>query len=120
MAVLLKVKERPVRPRSIKKSLRKVGQIPGVIYGKGIKSQTISIDSQELAKAIREHGQNAVYLLEIEEEQVATLIFSQQQDTFNREWLHVEFLAVDLSEQTELEADVTLVGRLLVLKMVVN
>lgn len=110
MAVVLKVNERMVRPRSIKKELRAAGQIPAVIYGNGEVNRTIAVDSKELMKAIKENGQNAVYTLDVAGKKIASLIFDQQQDTFNREWLHVEFLAVDMKEKTELEADVVSTG----------
>lgn len=110
MAVLLKVNERAVRPRSLKKQLREEGIIPAVVYGNGMTTTSISIDEKELMKAIKENGQNAVYTLDINGTKTPTLIFDQQQDTFNRRWLHVEFLAVDMSEKTELEAEVLLTG----------
>lgn len=110
MAVVLKVNERMVRPRSIKRELRAAGQIPAVIYGNGEVNRSVAVDSKELMKAIKENGQNAVYTLDVEGVKIPTLIFDQQQDTFNREWLHVEFLAVDMKEKTELEADVVLTG----------
>ena len=31
-------------------------------------------------------------------------------DTFNGDWVHVEFLAVDMSEETEVEAEIVLIG----------
>lgn len=110
MAVVLPVEERKIRPRSLRKKLRGEGKIPGVVYGNGVKSRAISVDSQLLSKAIREHGQNAVYTLVINGGQIQTLIYTQQQDTFNRQWIHVEFLAVNMTEVTELEADIVLIG----------
>ncbi|QIL46040.1 50S ribosomal protein L25/general stress protein Ctc [Vagococcus coleopterorum] len=110
MAVVLKVNERQVRPRSIKKELRLAGQIPAVIYGNQEKNTAIAVNEKELMKAIKEHGQNAVYTLEVAGRKIPTLIFDQQQDTFNRQWVHVEFLAVDMKEKTELEADIVLKG----------
>lgn len=110
MTVLLKVKERAVRPRSLKRELRKAGQIPAVVYGNKVVNTAISVDEKELMKALKENGQNAVYTLDIDGKKVPTLIFAQQQDTFNRAWLHVEFLAVDMDEKTELEAELVLKG----------
>lgn len=110
MAVILKVAERAVRPRSLRKKLRAEGQVPGVVYGNKIENTAISVDSKELTRILKENGQNAVYTLEIDGKKVPTLLYDQQLDTFKRDWLHVEFLAVDMNEETEVEAELALVG----------
>lgn len=110
MAVVLKVAERAVRPRSLRTKLRAEGQVPGVVYGNKIENTPISVDGKELTRVLKENGQNAVYTLEIGGKKVPTLLYDQQLDTFNRDWVHVEFLAVDMNEETEVEAELTLVG----------
>ncbi|MBE9389638.1 50S ribosomal protein L25/general stress protein Ctc [Vagococcus salmoninarum] len=110
MAVIVKVAERAVRPRSLRKELRAAGQVPGVVYGNKVENTSISVDAHELSRLIRENGQNAVYTLEIAGKKVPTLLYDYQLDTFNRDWVHVEFLAVDMNEETEVEAELTLVG----------
>ncbi len=110
MAVVLKVAERAVRPRSLRKKLRAEGQVPGVVYGNKVENTAISVDGKELTRILKENGQNAVYTLEIGGKKVPTLLYDQQLDTFKRDWVHVEFLAVDMNEETEVEAELTLVG----------
>ncbi|WP_314067838.1 50S ribosomal protein L25/general stress protein Ctc [uncultured Vagococcus sp.] len=110
MAVVLKVAERAIRPRSLRKKLRAEGQVPGVVYGNKVENTAISVDGKELTRILKENGQNAVYTLEIGGKKVPTLLYDQQLDTFNRDWVHVEFLAVDMNEETEVEAELTLVG----------
>lgn len=111
MAVVIKVAERALRPRSIRKKLRMEGQVPGVVYGNNVENTAISLDGHELTKLLKENGQNAVYTLEIDGKKIPTLLYDQQTDTFNRDWVHVEFLAVDMNEETEVEAELTLVGQ---------
>lgn len=110
MAVVLKVAERAIRPRSLRKKLRAEGQVPGVVYGNKVENTAISVDGKELTRILKENGQNAVYTLEIGGKKVPTLLYDQQLDTFNRDWVHVEFLAVDMNEETEVEAELSLVG----------
>lgn len=110
MAVVLKVAERAIRPRSLRKKLRSEGQVPGVVYGNKVENTPISVDGKELTRILKENGQNAVYTLEIGGKKVPTLLYDQQLDTFNRDWVHVEFLAVDMNEETEVEAELSLVG----------
>lgn len=110
MAVTLKVERRAIRPRSIRKQLRVEGRVPGVVYGNDVENTSLSVDAMALSKAIRENGANAVYYLELEGKKVPTLVHDYQVDTFNGDWVHVEFLAVDMSEETEVEAEIVLIG----------
>ncbi|MGX7060271.1 50S ribosomal protein L25/general stress protein Ctc [Vagococcus humatus] len=110
MATVLKVERRAVRPRSIRKQLRTEGRVPAVIYGNDIENTTISVSGYELSMSLREGGINGVYSLELDGKKIPTLIRDYQLDTFNRDWVHVEFLAVDMSVETEVEADIILVG----------
>lgn len=110
MAIVLKVQKRDVRPRSIRKALRLAGQVPAVVYGNDVENTSISVDGHELSRVLRENGQNAVYYLEIEGKKIPTLVHDYQSDTFNRDWVHVEFLAVDMNVETEVEAELVLVG----------
>ncbi|MGO2083860.1 50S ribosomal protein L25/general stress protein Ctc [Vagococcus sp.] len=110
MSVVLKVEERATRPRSIRKSLRKAGQVPAAINGNGVSHLSISLDAAELEKAIRENGQNAVYSLDLDGKQISTLLHTYELDTFSKAWVHAEFLAVDMNEKQEVEAELVLTG----------
>ncbi|MGX7030396.1 50S ribosomal protein L25/general stress protein Ctc [Vagococcus zengguangii] len=110
MEALLKVEERALRPRSIKKNIRMEGEIPAVIYGKMMESEAVTVDNIEFVKAVKRNGINAVYYLEVEGKKIPTLIRAVQKDTFTQKIYHIEFLAVDLKEAQEVEADVVLVG----------
>ena len=110
MSVVLKVEERAVRPRSIRKKLREEGRVPSAVHGHNVENITFSVDALELEKAIRENGLNAVYTLDLGGKKISTLLQDYQLDTFTKEWIHAEFLAVDMTQETEVEAELTLVG----------
>ncbi|MDT2831651.1 50S ribosomal protein L25/general stress protein Ctc [Vagococcus carniphilus] len=110
MSVVLKVEERAVRPRSIRKRLREEGRVPSAVHGHNVENITFSVDALELEKAIRENGLNAVYTLDLGGKKISTLLQDYQLDTFTKEWIHAEFLAVDMTQETEVEAELTLVG----------
>lgn len=110
MSVSLEVKERAVRPRSERNKLRHEGRIPAVVYGYQIESTPISVDSSTLEKILRQNGSNVVLELEVAGQKVNSLVHKTQLDTFTGKIKHVEFLAVDMMEQTEVEAEVLLVG----------
>lgn len=110
MAVTLKVAERATRPRSLRNKLRHEGKIPAVVYGYQIESTSISIDESELSKALRENGANTVFALDLGGKKINTLLHATQADTFTRKLTHAEFLSVNMSETTEVETEITLVG----------
>lgn len=110
MSVVLKVEERATRPRSIRRKLREEGRVPGAVNGNGIQNLSISVDARQLEKDIRENGLNAVYVLELDGKKISTLLHTYELDTFTKSWIHVEFLAVDMSQETEVEAELSLIG----------
>ena len=110
MSVVLKAEARAVRPRSIRKKLRAEGRVPSAVHGHNIENISFSVDAHELEKAIRENGLNAVYTLDLAGKKISTLLQDYQLDTFSKAWVHAEFLAVDMNEEVEVEAELTLVG----------
>ncbi|MBM7711932.1 50S ribosomal protein L25/general stress protein Ctc [Enterococcus xiangfangensis] len=110
MAVSLKVEERATRPRSIRNKLRHEGRVPAVVNGYQVESTTISIDEREFSKLLRENGANTVFAIEIGGKKVNTLLRDAQLDTFTRHLTHIELLSVNLTEQTEAETEINLVG----------
>ncbi|MBL1227671.1 50S ribosomal protein L25/general stress protein Ctc [Enterococcus sp. BWB1-3] len=110
MSVSLEVQKRAVRPRSLRNELRHSGKIPAVVYGYQIESTPITVDEKELTKVLRDNGANTVIALTIDGKKVNTLVYKTQLDTFTGKIKHVEFLAVNMTEETEVEAEVVLVG----------
>ncbi|KAF1300950.1 MULTISPECIES: 50S ribosomal protein L25/general stress protein Ctc [Enterococcus] len=110
MAVSLEVSKREVRPRSLRNQLRHEGKVPAVVNGYQVESTPISVVARDLDKILREHGANAVIKMELDGKTVNTLVKQTQADTFNRHLTHIEFLSVNMSEVTEVEAEILLVG----------
>ena len=110
MSVSLEVTRREVRPRSLRNKLRHEGKVPAIVNGYKVESTPIAVNAAELEKILRENGLNTVITISLEGKKVNTLIKEYQSDTFTRNLTHVEFLSVDMNEETEVEAEVTLIG----------
>jgi len=110
MSVSLEVTKREVRPRSLRNKLRHEGKVPAIVNGYKVESTPIAVNAAELEKILRENGLNIVITISLEGKKVNTLIKEYQSDTFTRNLTHVEFLSVDMNEETEVEAEVTLIG----------
>lgn len=110
MLVSLEVTKREVRPRSLRNKLRHEGKVPAIVNGYQVDSTPIAVNAAELERLLRENGLNTVITMNLEGKKVNTLIKEFQSDTFTRALTHVEFISVDMNEETEVEAELTLVG----------
>ncbi|WP_424684977.1 50S ribosomal protein L25/general stress protein Ctc [Enterococcus sp.] len=110
MSVSLAVEKREVRPRSLRNKLRHEGKVPAIINGYQVESTPVAVSAAELEKILRDHGANTVITMDVDGKKVNTLIKETQADTFTRTLTHVEFLSVNMSEETEVEAEILLVG----------
>ena len=113
MSVQLEVKERATRPRSLRNQLRHEGKVPAVVYGYEIESTPIFFDEKALGKILREHVANTVITMEINGKRINSLMSKMQVDTFTNRMKHVEFLSVNMTETTEVEAEIVLIGEAL-------
>lgn len=110
MSVSLEVSKREVRPRSLRNKLRHEGKVPAIVYGYNVESTPISFDGQTFSKLLRENGANAVVTMDIDGNKVNTLVHKVQTNTFTNHFEHVEFLSVNMSEETEVETEIVLIG----------
>ncbi|UQR06336.1 50S ribosomal protein L25/general stress protein Ctc [Enterococcus durans] len=110
MSVSLEVSKREVRPRSLRNKLRHEGKVPAIVYGYNVESTPISFDGQTFSKLLRENGANAVVTMNIDGNKVNTLVHKVQTNTFTNHFEHVEFLSVNMSEETEVETEIVLIG----------
>lgn len=111
MAVTLKAKLREDQTKSATKKLRNEGNVPAVVYGKGIDTKSIYVDSVDLIKTVREEGRNAIISLDVEnDEPVDVMIQEYQMDPLKDFLLHVDFYKVDLTEAMDVEVSLRLEG----------
>lgn len=110
MSVSLEVSKRALRPRANRNKLRHEGQIPGIINGYQIESTPISVANSAFKRILKDEGLNAVVRVSIEGKEYNTLIHQITTETFTKEINHIELLSVNMSEETEVEAEIVLVG----------
>ncbi|WP_026826097.1 50S ribosomal protein L25/general stress protein Ctc [Exiguobacterium marinum] len=106
----LQVSKRELRPRSLRTKLRNEGKALGVVYGYKVDSTPIVFDEMDLRKILRDHGDNALIELHYDGNKINTLVHGSETNPFTNFYQHVEFMAVKMDEETEVEADIVLVG----------
>lgn len=111
MSVILKARKREDHARSATKKLRQNGQVPAVVYGKEVESKSISVDSSDLLKTVRDEGRNAIISLHVQEESPLNVMLHEYQvDKIKDQVLHADFFVVNLSEEMETTVTVRLIG----------
>lgn len=103
----LEVKKRESGVKGKKQVDIKDNVIPAVVYGHGIKNQSVAVQSVAFKKIFKQAGTNTLVWLKVgSDEKQQVLIHDYQQDPVSSEFIHVDFYAVRMDEK--IEADVPL------------
>ncbi len=91
--------------------LRHEGKIPGVVYGQGAESQTVTVVRRDLRHALSgPAGQNALITLKVDGDPQLTIVRDLQRDPIKRVVTHVDFLRINRDEEIEVEVPIHLEG----------
>jgi large subunit ribosomal protein L25 len=101
---------RPDRGKSAARKLRATGRLPAVIYGTGIDSIAIALNTSELVKALHEHGAHPLVTVKVGSDEHLALVKEIQVDALSQTALHADFLRVQANVAVHTEAALHLVG----------
>ncbi len=92
--------------------LKAEGNIPAVLYGPDIESQSIFVNAKEFKSAISgEHGENVLINLKVDRSKSQMVIIKEiQADPVTMEIQHADFCQIRLSEKVEVEIPVEVIG----------
>ena len=110
MSTVLQAKERTELRHSALRQLRNNGNIPAVVYGAKVESKPVFVSSADLTKTIRTVGRNGIISLDVDGNKHDVILSDYQEDSFKKEILHVDFLAVDKSSKINVQVRLALVG----------
>lgn len=92
--------------------LRRDGFLPGSISQKGGEAISFAVKKDDFRKALNEHGMSGVYTLQAgKKTQYPAMVREIQYAPLTREWLHVTFQLVSMTEETTAEIPVSIKGR---------
>lgn len=110
MSISLAAQPRTVTGRNVS-SLREESTIPAVVYGLGIKNQSIQVNLQAFHKAYKAAGENQVVDLTVEGgKTVHVLIRDVQINPVRRDIIHADFYAIDITKPVEVEVPLEFTG----------
>ena len=113
----LNVETRQGAGKGVARKLRAAGRIPGVCYGKGEPSVSISLDPRALRRLLEqsEAGMNTLINLAVEGggafDGRMVLVRELQKDPVEGSYLHADFFAVDVQHAVEVSVPIHITGR---------
>ncbi|WP_251521038.1 MULTISPECIES: 50S ribosomal protein L25/general stress protein Ctc [Staphylococcus] len=110
MASLKSIIRQGKQTRSELKALRNIGKVPAVVYGYGTKNTSVKVDEVEFIKVIREVGRNGVIELGVGSKNIKVMVSDYQFDPLKNQITHIDFLAINMTEERTVEVPVHLVG----------
>ena len=91
--------------------LRNAGMVPGIIYGYNVDNQSIQLEKRLIEGLIKEHGENALIGLNLDNARVQTLIKEVQRDPLTNQILHIDFQSINLNKPVQATIPVILKNR---------
>lgn len=91
--------------------IRRTGNVPAIIYGRGSDPLAVSVNHHDLVAALStEAGRNALINLEVGSDTILTMPKVVERHPFRNLIRHVDFVTVSLTEVTQAEVSVHFVG----------
>ncbi|MFH1309002.1 MAG: 50S ribosomal protein L25 [Patescibacteria group bacterium] len=87
-----------IREKENVKTLREKGLIPAVVYGRGQKNISLSLDYQEFKKALEIAGESTIIKLKVNNEIKNVLIYDVAKDPITDKFIHIDFYQVRMDE----------------------
>lgn len=110
MASLKSIIRQGKQTRSELKKIRSLGKVPAVVYGYSTKNTSVKVDEVEFIKVIREVGRNGVIDLGVGSKSIKVMVSDYQFDPLKNQITHIDFLAINMTEERTVEVPVHLVG----------
>jgi large subunit ribosomal protein L25 len=107
--VVLKAEKRTVIGKQVK-AMRRAGKLPAVIYGRHTEPMNVSLDSHTASLVLGKLTSSSLVTIELDGHQYPTLVREKQRDYIKNRLLHVDFLAVSLTESLRASVAVNFVG----------
>ncbi len=110
MATTVKAQSRDTGKQSNLTNLRGKGFVPAVVYGYATDTTSISVSELDLLKTLREVGRNGVMKLDVDGDEVNVVLSDYQMDVLKGQVVHADFLAINMSDELEVDVVVTFTG----------
>jgi large subunit ribosomal protein L25 len=107
--VVLKAEKRDVVGKQVR-ALRRAGKLPAVIYGRNVKPMSILLDAHDAALTLRRLTSSSLVTIAVGGKEYPALVREKQMNFIKNSLLHVDFMAVSLTEKITASVRVQLEG----------
>jgi large subunit ribosomal protein L25 len=113
--VVLKATKRDVVGKQVK-ALRREGKLPAVIYGRHTDPINVNLDARSASVVLAKATASSLVTIDVDGTEHLALVREKQRDYIKNTLLHVDFLAVSLTEKLRTRVAVHFVGVSLAVK----
>lgn len=110
MTAVLEVKKRETGAQSILTGVRNDGGVPANVYGYKTEATPIIVNARELTKIFHATGQKGVFKLNVDGEAINAVVSEVQRSALKGDIRHIDFHAINMSEELEVEVPILIVG----------
>ena len=107
--VVLKAEKRDVVGKQVN-ALRRAGKLPAVIYGRHLEPIAILLDAHTTGIALSKLSSSSLVMIDLDGKEYPTLVRERQRNFIKGNLTHIDFLAVDLTENIRASVRIELVG----------
>ena len=106
----LNAEERKILGKKVK-NLRKNGKLPAHVFGKGLDTEHVSVDTKVFQKTFSEAGETGLIDLRIGEEKIRPVLIREvTHDPVTGKPIHIDFYQVNLSQKVKVSVPLVLIG----------
>ncbi len=114
--VVLKASKRDVIGKQVR-ALRREGKLPAVVYGRHIEDPiSITLDLRDASRALAKVSSSSLVTIDVDGTEYPALVREKQRNFIKNRLLHVDFLAVSLTEKLTAYVAIELTGLSLAVK----
>lgn len=110
-AIKIQVEKRTGLGKNRVDKMREENFVPGVLYGKGEETEHVKVDRREFERVYKSAGMSTLVDLELDGAVTPVLIKDVQIHPFKNQYLHVDFLKLNMNETVKLTVPIILNGR---------
>src|SRR5512140_84542 len=107
--VVLKAEKRDVIGKQVK-AMRREGKLPAVIYGRHTEPINVLLDAHTAALVLGKLTSSSLVTISLDGQEYPALVREKQRDFIKNRLLHVDFLAVSLTEKLRATVSLNFVG----------
>lgn len=107
--VVIQANKRKVTGKKVK-VLRREGKLPAVIYGHATDPISIVLDTREASKTLAKASSSTLVTIDLEGKEYPAIVREKQLDFIRNSLIHVDFLAVSMTEKITASVGIQFVG----------